>query len=88
MVFVLNLQDEQNIYVVQELCCGGDLSDLMSVSSCTGCLQGNASQYGQQARVVAAAHTNSLVCTTDNHLQTTAVIHALLLLSARTVSGP
>jgi serine/threonine protein kinase len=27
-----SFEDGRNIYVVQELCCGGDLADLMSVS--------------------------------------------------------
>lgn len=35
------MQDDQNIYVVQDLCCGGDLADLMSVSKSAGvCLPG------------------------------------------------
>lgn len=29
-----SFEDERNIYVVQELACGGDLADLMTVSHC------------------------------------------------------
>jgi hypothetical protein len=55
------LQDARNIYVVQELCHGGDLADLMSVSgtsatstACAACVSGRAQSSLQDNLCTAA----------------------------------
>lgn len=43
------LEDEHHVYLVQELCCGGDISDLLAVSSTRGTASHPAALAAQQA---------------------------------------
>lgn len=51
-----SFEDGRNIYVVQELCCGGDLADLMSVSAASTLDRGSLLDRGSQHPALALCH--------------------------------